>query len=386
MKTFTLRPYQQEASDAAVQAFKNKINGLIVLPTGSGKSLVVADIASRISEPILILQPSKEILEQNYLKLASYGVMDISIFSASLNRKEIAHITFATIGSIMARIEEFDHFHHIIIDEAHAVNPKGGQYEEFIHRTQRIVIGLTATPYRLYSTMAGAMLKFITRTKPRIFQKVIYHCQVADLLQQGFLAKLKYYDISAINTNNLIPNSTGADYRDDSVRKEYQRANFNDKLVSITNRLLHPKSGIPRQGILVFTRFIEEAQYLADNIPNAEIVTGETPKREREDILARFKAGEIKVVANVGTLTTGFDYPELDTILIARPTKSLSLYYQIVGRAIRPYPSKEGWIVDLCGTYKRFGRVEDLHLCTEPKSDNKWQITSKGRPLTNVLF
>lgn len=115
------------------------------------------------------------------------------------------------------------------------------------------------------------------------------------------------------------------------------------------------------------------------------MVSGNMKKTERELILNEFKAGKIKVVVNVGVLTTGFDYPELDTIIMARPTKSLSLWYQIVGRAIRPSPSKEsGWVIDLCGNINRFGKVQDLEL-VEPKP-NMWQVQSNGRQLTNVLF
>lgn len=101
--------------------------------------------------------------------------------------------------------------------------------------------------------------------------------------------------------------------------------------------------------------------------------------------VAFFKDSRIRVVVNVGVLTTGFDYPELDTIIMARPTKSLSLWYQIVGRAIRPSPKKDkGWIVDLCGSLKRFGKVEDLRLVeTKP---NLWQVQSKGRQLTNIIL
>ena len=148
---------------------------------------------------------------------------------------------------------------------------------------------------------------------------------------------------------------------------------------------MSPKNGRKRNGILVFTRFLKEAQRLADEIDGCAMVSGETPKAEREQILEGFKAGNIKVVVNVGVLTTGFDYPELDTIVMARPTKSLSLWYQIVGRAIRPSPLKEkGWVIDLCGNLNRFGRVQDLVL-VEPKP-NMWQVQSNGRQLTNVLF
>lgn len=100
---YELRDYQREAVDAAARFFSSgsKKNGLIVLPTGSGKSLVIANIALRLNAPVLIFQPSKEILEQNYEKLCSYGVLtDVGIFSASFNRKQVSTITFATIGSV----------------------------------------------------------------------------------------------------------------------------------------------------------------------------------------------------------------------------------------------------------------------------------------------
>lgn len=84
-------------------------------------------------------------------------------------------------------------------------------------------------------------------------------------------------------------------------------------------------------------------------------------------------------------ITTGFDYPELDTIVMARPTMSLALWYQIVGRAIRPHPSKEaGWVVDLCGNIRRFGEVKDLRLVDG--GNGKWAVYSNDRQLTNVYF
>lgn len=294
----------------------------------SGKSLVIADIASRLDSPLLVFQPSKEILEQNFAKLQSYGILDASVYSASVGRKEINRITFATIGSVMNHIEEFDHFKYVLIDEAHGVNAAGGQYEEFIHRCKRKVVGLTATPYRLTSNAYGSMLKFLTMTRPRIFGEVIYHVQVRALLDMGFLAKVTSYDLTCIDMSKVRSNSTGADYDEFSLRQEYRRCGFQEKLYNTVTRVMSPKSGVPRKGILVFTRFVDEAQALVDRIPGSAIVTGETPKREREAILSGFKEGRIPVVANVGVLTTGFDYPELDTVIMARPTKSLALYYQ----------------------------------------------------------
>ena len=386
-----LRDYQKAASDKAVAFFKDKnkkSNGVMVLPTGAGKSIVIADIAHRLNDYVLIFCPSREIVEQNFKKLCSYGILDCSIYSASFNSKEISRITFATIGSVKSHPELFAHFKNIIVDECPLVNPIEGMYKDFFDAVKCKVLGLTATPYRLSSSRDfGSMLKFITRTKPHVFSEVIYHVQVSTLLDMGYLSKVNYYPMNPIGWNelNLKINTTGADYTDKSVQKEYERIDFYSYIVHIVQRLMNPKAGGKRKGILVFTRFLKEAERLTMSIPGCAIVSGDTPKKEREHILEAFKAGEIPVVANVGVLTTGFDYPELDTVVMARPTMSLAMWYQIVGRAIRPHPSKEcGWIVDLCGNIKRFGEVSDLRLFDS--GNGKWAVFSNGRQLTNVRF
>lgn len=386
-----LRDYQKAASDKAVAFFLNpkiKHNGLIVIPTGGGKSWVIADIANRLNDNVLIFCPSKEILVQNYEKMVKICPFDCAVYSASVGQKQIAKITFATIGSAINHKEQFRHFKYVLVDEAHLCNPKEGMYKEFFQTLNCKIIGLSATPYRLSSSRDfGSMLKFITRTRPCVFSEVIYQVQISTLLDMGYLSKLNYYPMNPVGWNelNLKVNTTGADYTDKSVVKEYERIDFYGFLVSIVQRLMNPKSGVKRKGILVFTRFLKEAERLTWSVPGTAIVSGETPKKERERILEAFKSGEISVVANVGVLTTGFDYPELDTIVMARPTMSLALWYQIVGRAIRPHPSKEaGWVVDLCGNVKRFGEVKDLRLVDG--GNGKWAVYSNNRQLTNVRF
>lgn len=386
-----LRDYQKAASDKAVAFFLNpkiKHNGLIVIPTGGGKSWVIADIANRLNDNVLIFCPSKEILVQNYEKMVKICPFDCAVYSASVGQKQIAKITFATIGSAINHKEQFRHFKYVLVDEAHLCNPKEGMYKEFFQTLNCKIIGLSATPYRLSSSRDfGSMLKFITCTRPCVFSEVIYQVQISTLLDMGYLSKLNYYPMNPIGWNelNLKVNTTGADYTDKSVVKEYERIDFYGFLVSIVQRLMNPKSGIKRKGILVFTRFLKEAERLTWSIPGAAIVSGDTPKGERERILEAFKAGEIPVVANVGVLTTGFDYPELDTVVMARPTMSLAMWYQIVGRAIRPHPSKEcGWIVDLAGNISRFGKVEDLKLVDG--GNGKWSVWNKDKQLTNVRF
>lgn len=387
---YELRDYQQEASNRAISFFQNptiKGNGLIVLPTGAGKSLVIADIASRLDGHVLVFQPNKEILEQNFNKLCSYDILDCSIFSDSCDSKEINRITFATIGSASNQQDLFKHFKYIIVDECHICNPQKGRYKHFFKALGSIkIVGLTATPYRLHSNRFGSELRFLTRTKEKIFNNLLYCVQVSQLSNVGFLSKLDYYKFDCIDSSRLEKNSTGADYTDKSVRQEYDLMSFESQLLSFVQRLLY-RSKVPRKGILVFTRFVKEAEQLIDCLPRGVgvVITGETPKGERERILREFKDGIIKVVANVGVLTTGFDYPELDTIVLARPTMSLSLYYQMIGRAIRPHKDKQsGWVVDLCGNIDRFGKVEDLTITSD--KPNLWYVRNGRKQLTNVIL
>lgn len=377
---YQLRDYQRSAVEASVKHLQQgRGNGLIVLPTGSGKSLVIANIAYRIGYPVLVLQPSQEILKQNYEKMRSYGV-ECSMYSASVGVKQISNITFAMIGSIKAQSLRFYKFRYLIIDECHNVNPDGGMYSNFIRASGCKVLGLTATPYRLYSSRYyGSMLRFLTRMIPSVFSHLVYAVQVRELLNKGFLAKLHYYNVPIIDPRQLTP--TGEDYTEASVKVAYAQTHYADKLAGIVERLLIAG----RKHILVFTRFVDEAESLTKRFGNtAKVVTGEMDSQSRNNALTAFKSGKIKVVANVGVLTTGFDFPELDTIVIARPTRSLSLWYQMIGRAIRPYKGKEGWVVDLCGTYHRFGKVEDLEI-REPQP-RQYAIFSGNRQLTNKFF
>lgn len=381
---FQLRPYQTEAVARSVAFLKRPraANGLAILPTGSGKSLVIASIVAGLDAQALVFQPSKEILQQNYGKLIHYGFRP-AVFSAALGKKQISGgVTLATIGSVVRHRESFRDVRYVLIDEAHAVNPKEGMYKEFFDAFEGQdvrLLGLTATPYRLASTTDGPILKFLTRTRPRVFSEVVYHVQNGQLFREGHLARLEYHRIGGFDRSKLRANSTGADYTDKSVQQYLLETRFESKLERVVNRLLE----IGRKGVLVFTRFLAESEHLAARIPGAVTVSAETPAGERDRILREFKAGSIRVVANVGVLTTGFDYPELDTVVLARPTMSLALYYQMVGRCIRPHPEKtHGMVVDMVGLMEQFGRVEDLHIDSRPA----WCVRSGSKQLTNVVF
>jgi len=397
---YILRDYQRAASDAAVEFFKDdgrKYNALLVLPTGAGKSVIVADIAYRLSADVLVFCPTKEIIQQNYRKMQSYGV-PCSMYSASVGRKDIARVTFASIGSVRNSPELFTHFKYVIIDEAHYVNPKHGMYKSFLKKLSCKSVGLTATPYRLETDVvmdwktrtfksAKSYLKMLTDFKKPVFSEIIFDIGIKALLDRGYLSRLNYYDLTPDewNERNLFKNSAGSDYTDKSVRALYDRAGLQNRLTRIVTRLLHPKDGSTRNGILVFTRFVKEAQALAMGIEDCAYISGDMTKAARERILSDFEQGRTKVLANAGVLVVGYDRPDLDTVVLAAPTLSLARYYQEIGRAIRPHPSKKAaWVVDLCGNIRRFGEVSDLRLSDTGKG--RWEVFSGCRQLTNVYL
>jgi len=379
---FKPREYQTEAINAGLDFFndKKKYNAFEILPTGSGKSVVIANIANQLEGRTLVFQPSKEILEQNFKKYISYGNR-AGIYSASAGHKFIEKVTFATIGSVIKKKHLFKDVKHIVVDECHLVNASDGMYNEFIRSfPDAKVLGLTATPYRLTSGMDGAMLKFINRTNPRIFNKCLYYIQNSTLFDAGHLAKLEYYSFDVVDRTRLEMNSSGTDFTDASVRNYYRQINMPAQIAEYANRMLSK-----RKNLLVFCTLISEANEVAKMVPGSVVLTGDTEQALRDKILAQFKAGAIRCVINVGVLTTGFDYPELEAVLIGRSTMSLALYYQIVGRGMRPFPTKEScWITDLGGNYKFFGKIETMKIVEDERG--KLSIWNNGRQLTNVSF
>lgn len=380
--SFTPRPYQVESINAGAHFFNSPKKGhaFQILPTGSGKSVVIANTALRVEGRTLVLQPSKEILEQNFAKYTSYGFR-AGIYSASFGSKDRDNVTFATIGSIARKPYLFRSFENIIMDECHYANPDEGMYNDFFNANpQAKVLGLTATPYRLYPDFEGAQLKFLNRTSPRIFSRCIYYIQNDVLFNAGHLAKLDYFPFDVINRGMLEMNKSGTDYTDASLKAYYRTINMPKITIDYARKIL-----AKRKNLLVFCALLSEAYTVAKGVPGAVVVDGDTDPALRAEILRQFKAGKIRCVINVGVLTTGFDYPELEAVLIARSTMSLALYYQIVGRVMRPHPNKlSGWVVDLGGNIKFFGKIETMRI--EKDEYGGLIIRNNGRQLTDVPF
>ncbi|MCP4665220.1 MAG: DEAD/DEAH box helicase [Deltaproteobacteria bacterium] len=408
---FILRDYQKEAVKSGIKAlkkFKNKAE-ILVLPTGSGKSLIIANICLELKTPTLILQPSKEILEQNYAKLLSYGIKDIGIFSASVGRKEVDNkFTYATIQSIYKNPKQWKHIKNIIIDECHLVNPKkiDSMFIKFFKGIGNPkIIGLTATPYRIVQryTKEGNDLFYesnlvpINRIHPFFFSNIAYKIQNKELFDRNFLCKIKYrYRNNGFNGDLIKKNTTGADFNKEALEKYM---NSNKQIANVCQAVNDYNSYVKH--ILIFNTSIKSAENTKKKLNEifgieSEVITGKDNKKTREKKLNDFRNGKIKILLNVGVLTIGYDFPELDCIILARPTRSLALYYQILGRGIRISKGKEFCaVIDCTDTVERLGRIETIFVGTEAdgfktaiytevgmlsmKRLFKWKITKKEK-------
>ena len=352
---FKLRPYQQEAVDATLRHFRrSRAPALIVLPTGAGKSLIIAELARIARGRVLGLAHVKELVEQNYSKYKSYGLA-AGIYSAGLNRKEsIGKVIFGSIQSV-ARAEDrfFDDFSLMVIDECHRVSLDGDtQYADVIRRIQRCnpnicILGLTATPYRLDT---GWIYRYNFRgclrtEEPRVFDRCLYEVTLQELIHAGYLASpvqidapVASYDFSSLH---IAPGSATFRYEEiEAILKDQSRVTpvIVQNIVEMAEH---------RRGVILFTGSVRHAEEILGFLPqdNSALVVGDTPGPERDAIIEKFKAQKIKFLVNVSVLTTGFDAPHVDLIAILRPTESVGLYQQIVGRGLRLYEGKEDCLV-----------------------------------------
>lgn len=366
---FELRDYQKEAVGKGLDFFNSdKKGGILVLPTGSGKSLIIASIAKELKGNTIVFQPTKEILEQNLAKMEAFNIKNVKVFSASCGQKDIGKLTLATIGSVKNKKELFNNFQWIIIDECHLVNHKGGMYKDFIEQTGNKVLGLTATPYRMqayrdWKTQERMVVaKFLHRTRPRIFSEILYITQVEELYAQNYLCQVEYAINKGYNHSAIKLNSTGADF-DQRALKSYNQK------VGVLNIIKNEINLSKANHILVFVSSVDEATRLEQELSViSAVVSAKTKKDKREQILKDFIDGEIRAVINVGTLTTGFDFPALDCVILGRPTQSVALYYQMMGRGLRPCERKEKVrVIDVCGNVPRFGFIEKFEIIEEKK-------------------
>ncbi len=373
MASFQLRDYQRDAVSATIKHFqKSDESAVIVLPTGSGKSLVIAELARLAKGKILVLTHVKELVEQNHQKYESFG-QKADIYSAGLKQKSNdKQITFASIQSAARNLSDFSqHYSLIIIDECHRVNiekakeaniDKGqdkekerekdsNQYQQVINQLRKAnphvkLLGLTATPYRL--GMGWIYRKhyrgIIRSAESRPFEHCIYELPLRYLIKKQYLTEPKLIDatIEQYDFSSLQENKVG----------EYKQSDINhllDKNHRVTQGIIEQVIELAqkRLGVMIFAATVEHAEEIKSYLPASQsaLITGATESKDRDQLIIDFKQQNIKYLVNVSVLTTGFDAPHVDMIAILRPTQSVSLYQQIIGRGLRLYEGKKDCLI-----------------------------------------
>jgi DNA repair protein RadD len=354
-----LRQYQAEAVESIYDYFESvrqitdggRGNPLIVLPTGSGKSYVQAAFVRGVLEQwpgqrFLLLTHVKELLQQNGAELVrSWPEAEplIGYYSAGLGKRNTdRQITIAGIQSVYRRAPEFGAIDLVMIDEAHLVPKKGlGMYRQFLDALSTLnpklkVIGMTATPYRLDSGL-------LHQGEGAIFSDICYDTDLKQLIADGYLAPLvtklgkERADLRQVGTR-------GGEY----IPGQLERAMLNEGLVeAAVAETIQLCEG--RSKWLVFCSGVKHAENVRDEFGRrgviAACITGDTPKADRDAIIRNFKAGRIRALTNVNVLTTGFNVPNIDAMIVLRPTKSTGLHVQMMGRGMRPAPEKSDTLI-----------------------------------------
>jgi DNA repair protein RadD len=377
---YTLRPYQADSVKAVIHYFrKHSTPAVIVLPTGAGKSLVIAELARLAKGRVLVLAHVKELVEQNHAKYEGYDLKG-SIFSAGLGRKETdQQVVFASVQSVVRNLDSFkNQFSLLVIDECHRVpDDKDSSYQKVISHLRELnpgikVLGLTATPYRLGM---GWIYQYHTRgqvrtEESRFFRDCIFELPIRYLLDENFLTPARMMDapVLSYDFSQLKPANTGR-------YKEAEMDMVIDKAKRATPQIVEQiiQYAKERHGVMIFAATVRHAQEIHGLLPEGEtaIVIGDTPTPERDAIIQAFKNRQIKYLVNVSVLTTGFDAPHVDLIAILRPTESVSLYQQIVGRGLRLSEGKsECLVLDYAGNSYDLYQPE----VGDPKPDSASEI------------
>lgn len=360
MTGFKTYPFQEAAIEETMDfIINNKGNPLVVAPTGSGKSLIAAELIIRLSynwpqTRILLVSHVKEILEQDYYVLKiQKSDLEVGLYSAGLNSRTIKKITIAGIQSLVNNIEKFKNFDIIIIDEAHLIPFKSDtRYRKLFEvSSNSIKIGLTATPYR---TTGG----YLHEGENSIFDGISFLVGINDLQSENILCKLRSPETNFTMDSTNIKIQAG-----DYILKELSLA-FDRKRITleIIKELLNYKRLAKHW--LVFAIDIDHANHISEELNRHGILTkvihSKINKNDRVKYIENFKKEKYQALVSVAMLTTGIDIPKVDLIAGLRATISPILHTQIPGRGMRVYPNKKFcWYLDFAGNLKRNGPIDD---------------------------
>lgn len=386
LKTIDLRPYQTSAVQAVISVWRTHPTSrtIIVAPTGSGKTLMIASLITHFPAParICVLAHRAELLSQNARAIERFCGEEVGIYSASLGEKSRLHrITVGGIQSIGKRHGEFGRFDLIIVDEAHLVpNNESTMYRTFLDEARKSnaavkIVGLTATPYRLDSGL-------LYEGKNALFDSLAYEIEIPSLIEEGYLCPVvSKGGIRTIDTSSV--HIRGGEYKQDELAKA---ANDEALVKEAVEEIVRIGVEDRRRGWMLFASGVDHAQALLSELKKfgvpSDIVTGETDQIDRARIISDYKNERLTALVNVNVLTTGFDAPHTDLIAMLRPTKSTSLYIQAIGRGMRISPGKtDCLLLDYAGVVREHGLIDQV----DPKrngggGDGEEETKVKGCP------
>jgi len=364
-----LRYYQQEALDALYNFFLTHQvgNPLIGLPTGTGKSVLPAAFIQGVmrqwaNQRFLMVTHVKELVSQNAEELLGlWPEAPLGIYSAGLKQKDTAHpIIFGSIQSMIKHPDWFGHRDIAFVDEAHLVSAEeSSQYQTFFAFLKLInpnlkIIGMSATLYRMGMGMI---------TENGLFTDVVYDKTnlegFNELLAAGFMAPL-----IPLRTKTELDVSDVSIVKGEFVSTQLQGAVDKAEITfKALQELCH--AGQNRKSWLLFASGIEHAEHIAEQLGAFGVdcapVHSKRPSEYNDAAIRAFKSGQLRAIVNYGKLTTGFNHPEIDLIGMLRPTLSVPLWVQMLGRGTRP--AKENCLVlDFARNTPRLGPINDPRI------------------------
>lgn len=374
-----LRDYQKQALECSSSALiKDKINPLIVAATGTGKSLMIASLIDRMTSMwpklrVICLASSMELISQNYDKfqLISNKKYRSGIVCSKLNRRDTdKDIIFGSIKSVLNRIYEIGTRHLIIIDEAHLIPfKKNSEYRKaisfFKSKFDRVkFVGYTATPYR---EKEG----YIIGHENSIFDDIVFEYNIGDAIKNGYLCPVTNFSskdsLDMLNVK-IVNNDYCLSQSDRMISKALNI--ITPELISLIKSRTSTIIFVPQKNSCNLL-----SKILTENSISNHTITSDTGY-ERSLYIDRFKKGQTKVLININCLTTGFDAPNVDLIIILRPTKSKVNYVQMVGRGTRLFPNKKNCLIgDFTGTIKRLGSIDKLNFKNKKEKRVKGENT-----------
>lgn len=360
------RPYQRDSIDALNNALRtSEDNPCIVLPTGAGKSLVMAItlqewFAKVPTMRVMVLAHRKELVEQNAAELQGIAPdLSVGVYAASLKRRDTLHnITFASIDSVAKRAADFPPQHVLMIDEAHRIPVRGeGKYRKFIdsmieRNSSMRVVGLTATPYRMSS---GPICH-----RDHILNHVCYEANTGDLIRDGFLSRLRTCEGDHAKLDLKGVKKTAGEY---NLKDLALRVDQAEVVAEAVKHMVTTVRREQRKSVIVFCIDIEHCKHVAGELRqygiDAPYILGSTKIKDRERLVEEFKDGRFQFLLSVNCFFEGFNAQRVDCVAMLRPTQSKGLWVQAVGRGLRLFGGKTDCLVlDYGDNIMRHGPID----------------------------